>query len=56
MLCGGFGGVSFWLAIFPADVIKSRVQVNIHVAEKISFIATLKEICKTEGILILITQ
>ena len=49
MLCGGFGGISFWLAIFPADVIKSRVQVNVTGAAQISFYATLNEICRTEG-------
>ena len=25
--CGGIAGVSLWIAIFPADVIKSRIQV-----------------------------
>lgn len=28
VLSGGVGGVSLWLAIFPADVIKSRVQIQ----------------------------
>lgn len=28
MLAGAFGGVVLWVAIFPADVIKSRIQVN----------------------------
>ncbi|KAK8722485.1 hypothetical protein OTU49_012243 [Cherax quadricarinatus] len=27
MLCGGFAGVVLWVAIFPADVVKSRIQV-----------------------------
>nr|XP_045598151.1 mitochondrial ornithine transporter 1-like isoform X2 [Procambarus clarkii] len=27
VLCGGFAGVVLWVAIFPADVVKSRIQV-----------------------------
>ena len=27
---GGLAGVSLWLAIFPADVIKSRIQVPLY--------------------------
>lgn len=25
--CGGVAGISLWIVIFPADVIKSRIQV-----------------------------
>ena len=28
MICGGVAGVCFWSAIFPLDVIKSRIQVR----------------------------
>ena len=49
MLCGGFGGVSFWLAIFPADVIKSRAQVDVSAGPKMSFYSTFVNILKTEG-------
>jgi hypothetical protein len=28
VLCGGLGGTALWLAVFPADLIKSRVQVH----------------------------
>lgn len=28
MVAGGVGGMSFWLVTFPADVIKSRIQVS----------------------------
>lgn len=28
MAAGGVGGMSFWLVTFPADVIKSRIQVS----------------------------
>lgn len=28
MVAGSVGGICLWTAIFPADVIKSRVQIN----------------------------
>lgn len=28
MIAGSVGGIFLWTAIFPADVIKSRVQIN----------------------------
>lgn len=30
MVAGAVGGTMLWLAIFPADVIKSRIQVGLH--------------------------
>lgn len=30
MIAGAAGGVIFWLVIFPADVIKSRIQVCVQ--------------------------
>jgi len=27
IVSGGIGGVALWVAIFPADVVKSRVQI-----------------------------
>jgi solute carrier family 25 ornithine transporter 2/15 len=49
-LCGGLGGVSFWLSVFPADVVKSRVQIepNSPLAKK-SFFGALAHIARTEG-------
>ena len=50
-LCGGLGGVSFWISIFPADVVKSRVQIDSQSAlAKQSFPRALLTIFKTEGI------
>lgn len=51
-LCGGLGGVSFWLSVFPADVVKSRVQIDSNgpLAKK-SFVGALSHIAKTEGML-----
>lgn len=28
MMAGAAGGISFWLCVFPADVVKSRLQVS----------------------------
>lgn len=30
IFCGGMAGVCLWCATFPADVIKSRIQVCSH--------------------------
>jgi solute carrier family 25 (mitochondrial carnitine/acylcarnitine transporter), member 20/29 len=30
MLAGGCGGTAFWLAVFPIDVVKSKLQVQRH--------------------------
>ena len=50
-LCGGLGGVSFWISIFPADVVKSRVQVDSHSElAKNGFLKALTTIVKNEGI------
>jgi solute carrier family 25 (mitochondrial ornithine transporter) member 2/15 len=49
--CGGLGGVSLWISIFPADVVKSRVQVdsNSELAKK-SFFNAMRHIAQTEGL------
>lgn len=49
IICGGIGGVSLWVAIFPSDVIKSRVQVG-AISSKLSFIQMVLKIARTEGI------
>lgn len=51
MICGGIGGASLWIAVFPADVIKSRVQVS-RVTER-SFFRIFVDIVRNEGILAL---
>lgn len=28
MASGAFGGILFWTSVFPADVVKSRIQVS----------------------------
>ncbi|CAD5114283.1 DgyrCDS3426 [Dimorphilus gyrociliatus] len=47
IVCGGIGGVSLWIAVFPTDVIKSRVQVDTSLNR--GFLSTGIEIAKTEG-------
>ena len=49
--CGGIGGVSFWISVFPADVIKSRIQVNStsELAKK-GFFSALISVAREEGV------
>lgn len=50
-ICGGLGGVSLWVSIFPADVVKSRIQIDSHSAlAKGGFLNALYTIFKNEGI------
>ncbi|GFY56609.1 mitochondrial ornithine transporter 1, partial [Trichonephila inaurata madagascariensis] len=46
VIAGGIGGVSFWVAIFPADVIKSRLQIS---KSNDSTVAVTKELIRKEG-------
>lgn len=39
IFCGGMAGVSLWIAVFPADVIKSRIQVRLYITN--NFMSTL---------------
>ncbi|KRY00553.1 Mitochondrial ornithine transporter 1, partial [Trichinella pseudospiralis] len=45
-ICGGLAGIAFWLSIFPADVIKSKIQVQGHG----SFYRMFLTILQTSGI------
>lgn len=48
--CGGLGGVSFWVTIFPADVVKSRVQINPKSElAKLGLMKAIAKIYKEEG-------
>lgn len=54
IISGGVGGIALWSAIFPADVVKSRVQVASTVGTiEPTFRAVIKQIFKEEGILAL---
>ena len=49
-MCGGFGGVALWVAIFPADVCKSRIQVlAVEGVKAPTFISTITSIIHKEG-------
>ena len=48
--CGGMGGAALWIAVFPADVIKSRAQVAAAGTDhSLGFIGTFMHILRTEG-------
>ena len=50
ILAGGFGGVALWVAIFPADVVKSRVQVESTAGTvEPTFRSVLRQVFKEEG-------
>ncbi|XP_015930559.1 mitochondrial ornithine transporter 1 [Parasteatoda tepidariorum] len=46
-IAGGIGGVCFWLAIFPADVIKSRIQIS---TSSSSMVLITREIIHADGV------
>ncbi|KAK4016332.1 mitochondrial ornithine transporter 1 [Daphnia magna] len=51
IICGGVGGISLWVAIFPFDVIKSRVQVSQAASQPM--MKMLFHIARTEGVMAL---
>ncbi|KAK6172479.1 hypothetical protein SNE40_016118 [Patella caerulea] len=50
IVCGGVGGMALWVAIFPADVVKSRIQVQSTSSVAPSFTSAILKIFRTEGI------
>ncbi|KAM4795177.1 mitochondrial ornithine transporter 1-like [Rhinophrynus dorsalis] len=50
MASGGFGGVALWLAVYPIDCIKSRIQVLSITGRQAGFIRTFCNVVKNEGI------
>lgn len=50
IVAGGVGGMCLWSAIFPTDVVKSRIQVESTVGKKApGFLVTFNHILKSEG-------
>uniref|UniRef100_A0A8C5LUN9 Mitochondrial ornithine transporter 1 n=1 Tax=Leptobrachium leishanense TaxID=445787 RepID=A0A8C5LUN9_9ANUR len=49
VVSGGIGGVSLWLAVFPVDCIKSRIQVLSITGKPASFMNTFSSIVRNEG-------
>ncbi|XP_052828371.1 mitochondrial ornithine transporter 1 [Octopus bimaculoides] len=51
IISGGVGGLALWTAIFPADVVKSRIQVQSTVGKAApSFLSVFLTVLKTEGV------
>ncbi|XP_076063265.1 mitochondrial ornithine transporter 1 [Oratosquilla oratoria] len=50
VLCGGIAGVTLWVAIFPADVVKSRIQVA---GSTEPMMKVMKGILRNEGLMAL---
>ncbi|XP_031502897.1 mitochondrial carnitine/acylcarnitine carrier-like protein [Nymphaea colorata] len=51
MLAGGLGGASFWLAVYPTDVVKSVIQVDDYKNPKYSgSMDAFKKILRSEGV------
>uniref|UniRef100_A0A8C5LS46 Mitochondrial ornithine transporter 1 n=1 Tax=Leptobrachium leishanense TaxID=445787 RepID=A0A8C5LS46_9ANUR len=53
VVSGGIGGVSFCLAVFPVDCIKSRIQVLSITGKQASFMNMFSSTVRNEGILAL---
>ncbi|XP_032150434.1 mitochondrial ornithine transporter 1 isoform X3 [Sapajus apella] len=53
MLSGGVGGICLWLAVYPVDCIKSRIQVLSMSGKQAGFIGTFINVVKNEGIMAL---
>ncbi|XP_062958894.1 mitochondrial ornithine transporter 1 isoform X3 [Cynocephalus volans] len=53
MLSGGVGGICLWLAVYPVDCIKSRIQVLSMSGRQAGFIGTFLSAVRNEGIMAL---
>lgn len=49
MLSGGVGGICLWLAVYPVDCIKSRIQVLSMSGKQAGFVGTCISVVKNEG-------
>ncbi|MBN3302709.1 solute carrier family 25 member 15a isoform X2 [Amia ocellicauda] len=50
VLSGGFGGACLWLAVYPIDCVKSRIQVLSMAGKQAGFLKTFSSIVRNEGI------
>lgn len=46
---GGIGGAAFWLAVYPIDSVKSRIQVLSMARQQEGFLLSFLHILRTEG-------
>ena len=49
LLAGGLAGVAFWTVLYPADVIKTRVQIDQGHGKTPPLVASLRDLYKKEG-------
>ncbi|XP_075449298.1 LOW QUALITY PROTEIN: mitochondrial ornithine transporter 1-like [Ascaphus truei] len=49
MVSGGFGGIALWLAVYPVDCVKSRIQVLSITGKQAGFMRTFSSIMKNEA-------
>lgn len=47
---GGIGGAAFWLAVYPIDSVKSRIQVLSMAGRQEGFLLSFLHIMRTEGL------
>ncbi|XP_033631767.1 mitochondrial ornithine transporter 1-like [Asterias rubens] len=51
MICGGMAGAGLWTAIYPIDLVKSRIQVRSATEKMPGFFRVTMDIIRKEGIL-----
>lgn len=49
MISGGFGGMCLWIAVYPIDCIKSRIQVLSMAGTQAGFMGTFASVFRNEG-------
>lgn len=49
LLSGGFGGSCLWIAVYPVDCVKSRIQVLSMTGKQAGFMGTFVTVVRTEG-------
>ncbi|XP_053141025.1 mitochondrial ornithine transporter 1 isoform X2 [Hemicordylus capensis] len=50
MVSGGFGGTCLWIAVYPVDCIKSRIQVLSMAGKQAGFMGTFASVFQNEGV------
>ncbi|CAI5769223.1 Uncharacterized protein PODLI_1B033478 [Podarcis lilfordi] len=50
MISGGFGGMCLWIAVYPIDCIKSRIQVLSMAGKQAGFMVTFASVLRKEGV------
>ncbi|XP_048388404.1 mitochondrial ornithine transporter 1-like isoform X2 [Stegostoma tigrinum] len=50
MVSGGFGGACLWIAVYPIDCVKSRIQVLSMAGQQAGFFSTFRNIFMKEGL------